>query len=136
MGWAVWLRLPEVKAESDGDDADGEWTSRAFVGTRVSTASHTFCGCQFMRGNSIEFRLTEHGRAQLPIFETQGGAPWYLNMTRAEIDAQIIETCHPFSTQLCPKDNETAYHEWESRKDNGTYWTLPPWLEIYGSLPQ
>ena len=24
--------------------------------------------------------------------------------------------------------------EWEHRKENGTYWTLPPWVELYDSL--
>ena len=74
----------EPTAAPDPDSA-GEWTSYAFVGTRVSTADHTFCGCQTMRGDASRFRLTEHGRAQLPIAPRQAGGrasghptPWDL----------------------------------------------------------
>ena len=64
VGWAAWLVPPEVRPDPQ---RRGEWTSRAFVGTRVSTASHTFCGCQSMRGDAAAFRLTEHGRASVDI---------------------------------------------------------------------
>ena len=140
VGWAAWLVPPEVRA--DPNSAGGEWTSYAFVGTRVSTADHTFCGCQTMRGDASRFRLTEHGRAQLPIAPQQAGARpsgrrWYLNLTRAQINEQIRATCQGISaTTTCPTDNATAIAEWEDRKENGTYWTLPPWVELYDSLPQ
>jgi len=139
VGWALWLRQPEVRWGAD-DDAD-EWTSRAFVGTRVSTATHTFCGCQSMRGDRKAFRLTEHGRAQIEFGsatpdQRDTAATWYLNLTRREINAQIEATCRPIAERTtCPSDNETAFGEWAARRDNGSYWVLPPWVEVYGSLP-
>ena len=178
LGWATWLVQPQISfhrngtspsssasslfslsssssaaaasfaAEEGGGDGGGEWTSRAFVGTRVSSASHTFCGCQFMRGDARSFRLTEHGRAQLPIVATRravtatgsgdgdvdgGSPPWYLGMTRRQIDAEIAATCAPFATRPCPADNETAWAEWAA---NDPSWVLPPWVEIYGSPPK
>ena len=134
VGWAAWLVLPEVRPDPD---SAGEWTSYAFVGTRVSTAEHTFCGCQTMRGEASRFRLTEHGRDQLPIAPRADGQPWYLNLSRREINDQIRASCQGISARTtCPTDNATAIAEWAHRKDNGTYWTLPPWVEMYDSLPQ
>ena len=137
VGWAVWLRPPEI-SPSVIEEAGG-WTSRAFVGTRVSTATHTFCGCQFMRGGKRTFRLTEHGRAQVDFGEGRGvsAPPWYLNLTRGEINAQIAATCLPYAGRtVCPGDNETAWAEWAAAKDNGTYWVVPPWVEVYSGLPR
>ena len=130
VGWAVWLRPPEIRLETGGH---GAWTSRAFVGTRVSSAEHTFCGCQFMRGDEAAFRLTEHGRAQLPFASTVPGAPWYLNATRRQIEAEIVSTCALYAHE-CPQDNATAYAEWAS-SSKLTEWVVPPWVEVYGSLP-
>ena len=130
VGWAVWLRPPEIRLETGGH---GAWTSRAFVGTRVSSAEHTFCGCQFMRGDEAAFRLTEHGRAQLPFASTVPGAPWYLNATRRQIEAEIVSTCALYAHE-CPQDNATAYAEWAS-SGKLTEWVVPPWVEVYGSLP-
>ena len=130
VGWAVWLRPPEIRLEAGGH---GAWTSRAFVGTRVSSAEHTFCSCQFMRGDEAAFRLTEHGRAQLPFVPAVPGAPWYLNMTRSQIEAEIVSTCALYAQRECPQDNATAYAEWASGKPE---WVVPPWGEVYGSLPQ
>ena len=139
VGWAVWLVPPDARPDPR---TAGEWTSHAFVGTRVSTASHTFCGCQTMRGDRSSFRLTEHGRAQMEIVSskgdgTAGGAPWYLNLTRREINTEIRNSCRQLSRQtVCPTNNETAIAEWANHRDNGTYWVLPPWVELYSSLPQ
>ena len=130
VGWAVWLRPPEIRLEAGGH---GAWTSRAFVGTRVSSAEHTFCGCQFMRGDEAAFRLTEHGRAQLPFASAVPGAPWYLNTTRRQIEAEIVSTCAMYAHE-CPQDNATAYAEWAS-SGKLTEWVVPPWVEVYGSLP-
>ena len=138
VGWAAWLTPPVVR-EDPG--APGEWTASAFVGTRVSTGSSTFCGCQTMRGDGRRFRLTEHGRAQIHIpivpVTVLGATPaWYLNLTRREINAQIRSTCAPISERTpCPVDNATAWAEWEAGRDNGTYWVLPPWVEVYETLP-
>jgi hypothetical protein len=133
VGWAAWLVPPEVRPDPQ---RRGEWTSRAFVGTRVSTASHTFCGCQSMRGDAAAFRLTEHGRASVDIPPRPARVPWYANLTRREISAQIRATCAALARRTsCPEDNETAYAEWASGRDNGTYWRLPPWVEVYSSLP-
>lgn len=134
VGWAAWLVQPEVQSDPN---APGEWTSYAFVGTRVSTTSHTFCGCQTMRGDARRFRLTEHGRAYVPIAQRSGGKPWYFNLTRSEINEQIRTSCHEISAKTtCPTENATAIEEWAAGKDNGTYWTLPPWVEMYDALPQ
>ena len=89
-----------------------------------------------MRGDRSSFRLTEHGRAQLPLQRQSGAlaAPWYVNMTRAHINAEIVATCAPLlAAQVCPPDNETAWGEWAS---GDAAWVLPPWLEIYDSLPR
>ena len=130
VGWAVWLVAPQVAPAPGGD---GEWTSRAFVGTRVSSAEHTFCGCQFMRGDRRVFRLTEHGRAQMQdLASPADGRPWYLNMTRNQINRQIDLACRPYSRQPCPADNETAIREWQEGRE---HWVLPPWVEMYSGLP-
>ena len=60
---------------------------------QVSTASHTFCGCQTMRGDGATFRLTEHGRANIETPPDPAGVPWYLHLTRREINSQIRATC-------------------------------------------
>ncbi len=116
------------------DAGGGAWTSRAFVGTRVSSAEHTFCGCQFMRGDARAFHLTEHGRAQLPMPRAAAGATggWYLNMSRRQIEAEIVATCAPYAEVACPPDNETAYGEWAA---GDPVWVVPPWVEVYGALP-
>lgn len=133
VGWAVWLRPPEVRLDAKRP----EWTSRAFVGTRISTATHTFCGCQFMRGDATKFHLTEHGRAQLQFEPPKAGVPWYANLTRRQINSMIEATCRPLAlSTVCPADNETAYDEWATRIKNGTYWTLQPWVETYRHLPR
>jgi len=138
VGWAVWLKPPSIIPAAYGDT----WVSQAFVGTRISNAAHTFCGCQFMRGNRSAFRLTEHGRAQLPFGMGLGdgvspanGGPWYLNLTRSKIGQMIEATCRPYAEQGCPVDNQTAFREWEERRDGGEFWTLKPWVEEYGKLP-
>ena len=140
VGWAAWLTPPAIREDPH---APGEWTASAFVGTRVSTGSSTFCGCQTMRGDGRSFRLTEHGRAQIPVVQAtaspmpSSAAPsWYLNLSRREINAQIRSACAPISARtVCPVDNATAWAEWESDRDNGTYWVLPPWVELYEALP-
>ena len=37
---------------------------------------------------------------------------WYLNMSRRQIEAEIVATCAPYAEVACPPDNETAYGEW------------------------
>ena len=134
VGWAVWLSPPELVSD---DAAGGEWTARAHVGTRVSSAGHTFCGCQFMRGDRHGFRLTEHGRQLVDIDQkSRDESPWYLNLTRRQINRRIEETCRPFSSRPCPADNATAYREWEEQPhDTPTPRLLQPWVELYSSLP-
>ena len=134
VGWAVWLALPT--ARRDGGP-HGKWTSRAFVGTRASTTNTTFCGCQFMEGDARRFHLTEHGRAHLVapnLHLTEGAPPWYLNMTRREINEKIERTCRPYAERLgCPADNETAYREWAAGDRD---WVVMPWVEVYSDLPR
>ena len=134
VGWAIYLAPPEVLPDPR---APGEWTSTAFVGTRVSNATHTFCGCQTMRGDGERFRLTEHARAQFQMAPSApSDAPWYLNLTRRQINSQIRDTCKALQAQTRCPSNETAFAEYEGRRENGTYWVLPPWVELYASLPQ
>lgn len=134
VGWATWLVPPRVTLADDGT-----WTSVAFVGTRVSTARHTFCGCQMMTGGPDAFTLTEHGRAQL---EDLPSAHWYVNMTRAQINEGIARTCAPFvisakydRARACPADNATAMAEWREL-GAAAGWVVPPWVEVYSSLPR
>eukprot|EP00928_Gymnodinium_smaydae_P001049 TRINITY_DN10390_c0_g1_i4.p1 TRINITY_DN10390_c0_g1~~TRINITY_DN10390_c0_g1_i4.p1 ORF type:complete len:231 (-),score=20.51 TRINITY_DN10390_c0_g1_i4:196-888(-) len=86
-------------------DKPYEWTSRAFVASRVVSANHTSCCCQYMHGSGSTFRLSEFCRALVP-----------------GVTASLEATCAPYAEPPCPKDNETA---------SQMAWTVPMYVEVY-----
>jgi len=132
VGFGKWLHGPHYTYEDPK-----LWVSRAFVGTRISTAKHTTCCCQLMEGNleSGYFHLTEHCRAVVPFDALD---PWYLGLTRTQINDRIAEDCAPWNPEnaqsypataaVCPASNETAM-AWYALQPH--FWAVPPWIEVY-----
>eukprot|EP00929_Paragymnodinium_shiwhaense_P022212 TRINITY_DN14244_c0_g1_i3.p1 TRINITY_DN14244_c0_g1~~TRINITY_DN14244_c0_g1_i3.p1 ORF type:complete len:274 (+),score=34.81 TRINITY_DN14244_c0_g1_i3:160-981(+) len=102
-GIGYWLTTPQYHI----DDRTDEWTSTAFVATRVKSANRTSCCCQYMSGNNTEFRVTEYCRARV------------MGLSRS-----IWETCAEYSIEACPADNATA---------SKRHWSVPAYSEVYSA---